>query len=98
MAREDRRSRRAPTRRGLLSTVRCLGGFAPGSAPRAISGIPETSGYEIAAADSLDRPDPRRFVDRSDADTPSLPYQAAAVGLRRTATENRRKGGIPLRA
>jgi hypothetical protein len=45
---------------------------------------------EIAAADSLDRPDPRRFVDRSDADTPSLAYQAAAVGLLRTGTENLR--------
>jgi hypothetical protein len=89
-SREDRRSRRAATRRGLLPTVRCLGGFAPGSAPRAISGIPETSGHEIAAADSLDRSDPRGFVDRSDADAPSLPYQAAAVGLLRTGTENLR--------
>ena len=80
----------AGVRRRLLSTVRCLGGFAPGSAPRAISGIPETSGHEIAAADSLDRPDPRGFVDRSDADAPSLPYQAAAVGLLRTGTENLR--------
>jgi hypothetical protein len=69
---------------------RCLSGLAPGSAPRAISGIPETSGHEIAAADSLDRPDPRRFVDRSDADAPSLPYQAAAVGLLRTGSENLR--------
>jgi hypothetical protein len=80
MAREDHRSQRAPSRRDLLSAVRYLSCFAPGSAPRAIGGIPETSGHEIAAADSLDRPDPRRFVDRSDADTPSLPYQAAAVG------------------
>ncbi len=79
--------RRAET---LLSAVRCLSCFAPGSAPRAIGGIPETSGHEIAAADSLDRPDPRRFVDRSDADTPSLPYPAAAVGLLRTGTENLR--------
>ena len=79
--------RRAET---LLSAVRCFSCFAPGSAPRAIGGIPETSGHEIAAADSLDRPDPRRFVDRSDADTPSLPYPAAAVGLLRTGTENLR--------
>jgi hypothetical protein len=53
----------APTRRDLLSAVRCLSGFAPGSAPRAISGIPETSGHEITAADSFDRPHPRRSVD-----------------------------------
>ena len=45
---------------------------------------------EIAAADSFDRPDPRRFVDCSDADTPSLPYQAATVGLLRTGIENLR--------
>ncbi len=90
MAREDHRSRRAPSRRDLLSAVRCLSCFAPGSATRAISGIPETSGHEIAAADSLDRSHPRRFVDRSHADAPSLPYQAAAVGLLRTGTENLR--------
>jgi transposase len=30
------------------------------------------------------------FVDRSNADTPSLPYQAAAVGLLRAGTENLR--------
>jgi hypothetical protein len=59
--------RRVRLRSDPCSTVRCLGGFAPGSAPRAISGIPETSGHEIAAADSLDRSDPRGFVDRSDA-------------------------------
>src|SRR5271170_3814774 len=53
MAREDHRSRRAPSRRDLLSAIRCLSCFAPGSAPRAIGGIPETSGHEIAAADSL---------------------------------------------
>ena len=64
-----------------------LAALRQGSAPRAIGGIPETSGHEIAGADSLDRPDPRRFVDRSDADTPSLPYPAAAVGLLRTGTE-----------
>src|ERR1700686_1171628 len=33
MAREDHGSRRAPTRQDLLSTVRFLSGFAPGSAP-----------------------------------------------------------------
>src|SRR5882762_5234168 len=63
MAREDHRSRRASSRRDLLSAVRCLSCFAPGSAPGAIGGIPETCGHEIAAADSLDRPDPRRSVD-----------------------------------
>src|SRR5260370_1565857 len=38
----DTRRWRAPSRRDLLSAVRCLSGFAPGSAPRAIGGIPET--------------------------------------------------------
>ncbi len=52
--------------------------------------------HEIAAADSLDWPDPRRFVDRSDADTPSLPYQAPTVGLLRTCTENLRQRAISL--
>src|SRR5580704_3207962 len=38
VAREDHRSRRAPTRRDLLSAVRRLSGFASGSAPRTSSG------------------------------------------------------------
>ena len=37
----------------------------------------------LRQVNSLDQPDPRRFVDRSDADAPSLPHQAAAVGLLR---------------
>jgi formate hydrogenlyase transcriptional activator len=52
--------------RDLLSAVRRLSGFASGSAPRTSSGSPETSGPEITAEDSCDRPHPRRIrrIDR----------------------------------
>ena len=48
--------------------VRHLGGTAPGSATGTLSGKPETSGHEITATDSLDRPHPRRSVGRTDTD------------------------------
>jgi hypothetical protein len=69
---EDLGSRRTPSCRTLLSAVRRLSGITPASTTRTISGSPETSGHEITAADSLDRPHPRRSVDRSDA---RCPYQ-----------------------
>ena len=47
---EDHGSRRAPPRRDLLSTVRCLSGFTSGSAPRTFSGSPET--YVLAEFDN----------------------------------------------
>ena len=43
----------------------------------------ETPGVETAVPDSLDWSDPRGAVDRDSADPPSLPHQAATVGLRR---------------
>jgi hypothetical protein len=65
----------------LLFAVGHLGGIAPGSATGTLSGKPETSGHEITAADSLDRPHPRRSVGRTDTDAQPFPYQAPAVGL-----------------
>jgi hypothetical protein len=49
--------------RTLLPAVRRLSGITPASTTRTISGSPETSGHEITAADSLDRPHPHRSVD-----------------------------------
>src|SRR5258708_5977786 len=81
MARKDFGSRRTPPYRTLLPAVRRLGGIAPGDATRTISGSPETSGHEITAADSLDRPHPCRSVDRSDTNPQPLSDQATTVGL-----------------
>src|SRR5216683_3037592 len=97
MACEDRGSRRTPTCRTLLPAVRRLSGIAPASATRTISGSPETSGHEITAADSLDRPHPRRFVDRSAADPQSLPDQATTLGLLWIGAEDVHQWGISLR-
>ena len=97
VAGENLGSRRTPSCRTLLPAVRRLSGIAPASTTRTISGSPETSGHEITAADSLDRPHPRRSVDRSDANPPSLPDQAAAVGLLWIGAEDVHQWGISLR-
>ena len=60
-------------------------------------GSPETSGHAITAADSLDRPHPRRYVDCSDADAQSLPHQATALGLLWIGAEDVHQWGISLR-
>jgi hypothetical protein len=73
VAGEDRGRRRTPSRGALLPPVRCLGGTAPGSATRALSGRPEASEHQVAAADSLDWPHPRRSVACADADTEPIP-------------------------
>ena len=42
-------------------------------------------------------PHPRDSVDCADADTQSLPYQAATMGLLRTGAQNVYQRGVPLR-
>jgi len=80
----------------LLFAVRHLGGIAPGSATGTLSGKPETPGHEITAADSFDRPNPCRSVDRIDPDAQPLSYQAPAVGLLWLGAEDLHQRGIPL--
>ena len=77
--------------------VRHLGGTAPGSATGTLSGKPETSGHEITATDSLDRPHPRRSVGRTDTDAQPFPYQAPAVGLLWLGTEDLHQRRISFR-
>src|SRR5499427_11154087 len=85
------------SRRALLPAVRCSRSFAPRSTARTFSRKPETPSHEITAADSLDRPDPRRFVDCDHADSQPFPHQAAAVGLLWFGTEDLYQRRIPLR-
>jgi hypothetical protein len=65
--------------------------------PGVISRREKTLRYQITATDSFDRPPTRGPVDCADADTPSLPYQAATMGLLRTGAQNVYQWGVPLR-
>src|SRR5215471_3749975 len=97
MARKDLRGRCTPPCGTLLRAVRRPSGLAPGSAARTLNGKPQTSRYEIAAANSFDRPDPRRSAHCDPANSEPFPYQAAAVGLLWLGTPNLHQRGIPLR-
>src|SRR5215469_13265366 len=94
---EDLGSRCTSSCGNLLLAVGHLGGIAPGSATGTLSGKPETSGHELTTTDSLDRPHPRRSVDRTDPDAQPLSYQAPAVGLLWLSTEDLHQRRISFR-
>ena len=74
------------------------GKLSPSSpSDRPSRGWRDRGGGLMMAAPALDRPHPRRSVDRSDANSQSLPYQAAAVGLLWIGIEDVHQWGIPLR-
>ena len=83
MARQDQRSRRPTTRRTLLPAVGCLATAASGSTAGFVGGGQGAQAVEATTPHSVDRPDPGRHFDRSDADASSLPHQAATVELQR---------------
>ncbi len=55
-----------------------------------------STGHEVAAPDSFDRPDPSGSADRSDSDATSLSHQAATLGLQRFGFEDLRQRRIPF--
>jgi len=82
VAREDQRTRSAPTSGVLLPAARCAAIVAPGSAAGSAGGEQEAQGMETTLPDSLDWPDPGGGVAGHPADAASFSHQAAVVELR----------------
>jgi hypothetical protein len=96
MARQNRRSRRAPSSGVHLSTIRCVAIVAPGGAAQSAGRGCQTQRNKIVARDSFHRPDPGGAHPRDPANTTSFSHEAAALDLQWIWDRNAHQCRAPL--